>query len=338
MTQSIPRPRMAIAELQPGDRVEDEVYRVAQKDLRTTSSGSLYIHAIVADRTGQMVARMWNASQKLYDSMPEGGLFYFHGRVDSYKGKPQFIIEGIRAVEEGTVDPADFLPTTPQDVEALWERTKTILRTLENADLKALIGRFVNDGDFQAGFKRAPAATQNHHAYLGGLLEHTLNMLELALLVTPRYPQVSRDLVLAGIFLHDAGKVQELAYDTNIQYTNEGNLIGHLVQAVLWVHEHARQLEQETGRSFPSEIETALEHIILAHHGKYEFGSPKLPATGEAVMIHYLDNLDAKLKMVFDAIESDADDSSDWTSFIYALETRVFKPDVMGTRRPPTER
>ena len=150
--------------------------------------------------------------------------------------------------------------------------------------------------------------------------------------------EVSRDLALAGIFLHDAGKVQELAYNTNIQYTNEGNLIGHLVQAVLWVHEHARQLEQETGRPFPSEIETALEHIILAHHGKYEFGSPKLPATGEAVMIHYLDNLDAKLKMVFDAIESDADDSSDWTSFIYALETRVFKPDVMGIRRPPTER
>jgi 3'-5' exoribonuclease len=329
---------MAIADLQPGDRVEDEVYRVAQKDLRTTSSGSLYIHAVVADRTGQMVARLWNASQGLYDSMPEGGLLYFHGRVDSYKGKPQFIIEGVHAVEEGAVDPADFLPTTPQDVEAMWERTKGILRTIENGELRALIARFVNDKSFQAGFKRAPAATQNHHAYLGGLLEHTLNLLELAVLITPRYPDVSRDLVLAGIFLHDAGKVGELVYDTNIAYTNEGNLLGHLVQAVLWVHEHARQIEQETGQPFPAEIETALKHIILSHHGKFEYGSPKLPATAEAVMIHYLDNLDAKLDMVFGAIEADTDDSSDWTSFIYPLETRVFKPDVMGIRRPPGER
>lgn len=334
MSGPVPRPRMFIADLQAGDRVEDQVYRIAQKELRTTSAGSLYVHAVLADRTGQMVARMWNATQKLYDSMPEGGLLHLQGRVDSYKGRPQFIIEGIRSVQDGSVDPSDFLPTTSLDVDKMWERTKQILRTIENADLKALLARFVNDPQFESGFKRAPAATQHHHAYLGGLLEHTLNLLELALLAAPRYPGVSRDLLLAGLFLHDAGKVWELAYATNIAYTNEGNLLGHLVQGTLEVDRAARALEREQGRPFPPAIETALKHIILAHHGRYEFGSPRLPATPEAVMIHYLDNLDAKLNMVFNAIESDTDEASDWTSFVYPLETRVFKPDVMGARNP----
>lgn len=328
-------PRLTLAELQPGQRVEEAIFRIAQKDLRTTSNGSLYIHAVLADGTGQMLGRMWNATQAIFDSIPEGGLLHVRGRVENYKGNRQFIIDGVRAVEPGSVDPRDFLPATKHDADVLWNEVKEILRTVTHQDLRALLGRYVNDADFVGRFKRAPAATQMHQAYLGGLLEHTRNLLRLAAAVCPLYPQVSRDLVLTGILLHDAGKVRELAYETNFEYTNEGQLVGHIVLCVLEMREKIRALEQETGRPFPRDVELALQHIILAHHGKYEFGSPRLPATPEAFVVHYLDNLDAKIAMCFEAIEGDPDASSDWTPFVRAIETRVFKPDVLGIRPPP---
>ncbi len=324
--------RRDIADLKPGERIEDQIYRIAQKELRTTSNGSLYIHAVLADATGQILARMWNASQQIHDSMPEGGFLRFRGRVESYRGSPQFIIDGIRVAEPGSFEPSDFLPATAADVTRMWEEVKQILRSIENHDLLALVGKFVNDEQFVTGFKRAPAAVAMHHAWLGGLLEHTLNVMRLASVICPLYPKVSQDLVLAGVFLHDAGKVRELAYETNFEYTNEGQLIGHITQAAIWIHDQCREVARETGQPFPHDIEMALLHIILAHHGKYEFGSPRLPATAEAVMIHYLDNLDAKLNMVFEAIENDPDAASDWTGFVRSLETRVFKPSVMGAR------
>lgn len=327
MAKTDASPHHAIAELQAGERLEDEIYLVVQKDLRTTSNGSLYIHAVLADRTGQIVARMWNASRQIYDSLPDSGLIYVTGRVESYKGKPQFIIDGVRSVDQRAVDPSDFLPSTSRDVEEMWRRVKEVLRGVKNPDLLALLAKFIKDDEFAATFKRAPAARSNHHAYLGGLLEHTLNVLELAALVLPRYPEVSTDLVLAGVFLHDAGKTAELSSTTSFAYTNEGQLVGHIVQTAVWVHERSRQVEAETGKPFPADLLATLQHIIVAHHGRYEFGSPKLPATAEAIMVHYLDNLDAKLAMVFEAIESDLDESSDWTGWVPALETRVFKPD-----------
>jgi len=335
MTKGQLRTHRAVADLQAGQRLEDEVYLVIQKDLRTTTNGGLYIHAVLADQSGQIVARMWNASREIYDSMPDSGLMRVTGRVESYKGKPQFIIDGLRTVEPGKFDPSDFLPTTTRDVEQMWERVKTILRGVKNPDLLALLGKFINDQEFVAAFKRAPAARTNHHAFLGGLLEHTLNVLELALVVLPRYPAVSADLVLTGVFLHDAGKTAELSYATSFAYTNEGQLLGHIVQTAMWIDRKARQLEIEQGRPFPPDLLAALQHIIVAHHGRYEFGSPKLPATAEAIMVHYLDNLDAKLAMVFGAIDSDLDEASDWTDWVPALETRVFKPDPTRPRGTP---
>jgi 3'-5' exoribonuclease len=335
MPKSETRSRHAVAELQAGERLEDELYLVVQKDLRTTTNGSLYIHAVLADRSGQVVARMWNATRGIYDSMPASGLIYVHGRVESYKGKPQVILDGVRTVEEGKVDPADFLPMTQRDVEQMWSRAKEVLRNVKNADLLALLAKFVNDDEFVLAFKRAPAARMNHHAYLGGLLEHTLNLLELALVVLPRYPDVSADLVLTGVFLHDAGKTTELSCTSSFAYTNEGQLVGHIVQTAVWVAQKARELEAERGEPFPADLLAALQHIIVAHHGRYEFGSPKLPATAEAVMVHYLDNLDAKLTMMFEAIEADLDESRDWTDWVPALETRVFKPDPS---KPKAER
>lgn len=329
MSPERPEPRRTISELQPGDRVDEQVFLIAQKDLRTTANGGLYIHAVLADRTGQMLGRMWNANQSVYESMPDGGLLNVYGRVESYKGKPQFIIDGVRAVDKNSVDPSDFLPASQYDVETMWNRVLEILRGVKNADLKNLLARFVKDTEFVIKFKRAPAARTNHHAFLGGLLEHTLGLMELALVVLPRYPRVSSDLVLTGLFLHDCGKTAELGFDTAFHYTDSGQLLGHIVQATIWIAQRAKEVEQQTGKPFPPEILNALQHIIVSHHGKYEYGSPKLPASPEAMMVHYLDNLDAKLTMMFSAIDSDVDESSDWTAWVQALETKVYKPDVM---------
>lgn len=324
--ESATRPALRrIATLQPGDFLEDAIYLVKQKDLRTTNNGSLYIHLVLTDSTGELLSRMWNASQAIFESIPDGGPVAVRGRVETYKGHLQFILSGVRAVEPGAVNLADFLPTTQHDVEKMWARIKEILRTIRNPDLLVLLSKFIHDAAFAEAFKKAPAARSNHHAFLGGLLEHTLNLLELAVLVLPRYPQVNADLVLAGLFLHDAGKTAELETSAGFGYTDDGQLIGHIVRCCVWIDERARQIARETGRPFPAELLAALTHIIVSHHGKYEFGSPKLPATAEAYVVHYLDNLDAKLNMVFTAIASDPDPTSGWTSWVQALETRVYK-------------
>ncbi|MGE3181460.1 MAG: 3'-5' exoribonuclease YhaM family protein [Phycisphaerae bacterium] len=332
MTMPANARKQNIVHLEAGQRIDEEIYRIAQKDLRTTTNGSLYIHSVLADATGEMLARIWNASQELYDSMPEGGFMRFRGRVENYKGHRQFIIDGMRIVAEHEVDPTEFLPATKKNVEQMWSRTKEILRSIENPHLIALVAEFVNDERFVRSFKNAPAAVTNHHAYLGGLLEHTLNLLELVVLIAPRYPEVSRDLLLVSIFLHDSGKTAELGYSTNFTYTNEGQLIGHITLAVIWVAEKIRIIEDRTNEPFPVDLANAVKHIILAHHGRYEYGSPRLPAMAEAFFVHYIDNLDAKMNQVFAAIESDPDKESDWTGFVRALDTKIYKPDVMGIR------
>jgi 3'-5' exoribonuclease len=323
-----PDKRVRLSDLEVGQRVDELILLVNQKELRQSNTGSLYIRATLSDPTGQIEARMWDASQTIFESLPSRGVIAVRGRMESYRGKPQFIIDAVRAIEEGQYDPADFLPTTKQDVEAMWSRVKEILRTVRNPALLQLVGRFVNDKQFADGFRQAPAARTNHHAYLGGLLEHTLNLLEMALLLLPRYPRVDADLVLVGLFLHDIGKIRELRRDTSFDYSDEGQLVGHILQGALWVHDKVRQLEAESGEPFDRGLLTRLTHIIAAHHGKYEFGSPRLPATPEAFMVHYLDNLDAKLNMVFNTADLSTDPESNWTSWMPALETRVFKPSV----------
>jgi 3'-5' exoribonuclease len=327
--------RRNVASLEAGELLEDEIFLVSQKELRTTNNGGLYIHAVLVDKTGEILARMWNASKDIYLSIPERGFARFRGRVESYKGKPQFIIDGIRPAEPHEIDMADFMPATQRDIEQMWERLKQILRGVKNRHLLALAAKFINDEQFVAGFKQAPAATKNHHAFVGGLLEHTLSLLELALVVIPRYPHVSLDLVLVGILLHDAGKMRELSCNAGFDYTTEGKLVGHIVLGVLWLHEKAREMEAQTREPFPIEIENALKHIILAHHGKYEFGSPRLPATMEAVAVHYLDNLDAKLQQFQFEIERDIDQHDEWTAYMPSLATKIYKPDVMGIRPKP---
>lgn len=325
-------PHRFINELRAGERIEDEVFLIRSKDLRTTTQGSLYVHAILTDRTGHLVARQWQATEAGFLEMPEGGFMRFKGRVENYKGNLQFIIDGMRPAESGSFDIADFLPTTEHDMDKMWQRLVEILRGIKHPDLKGLIEAFLADDALMTAFRRAPAAATMHHAYIGGLLEHTSHLLEVALRAIPLYPKLSLDLVLAGLFLHDIGKSKELSYETNIGYTDEGQLIGHITQAAIWITKKADEVSAQTGQPFPQHLLWVLQHIVLSHHGEYQFGSPKLPAIPEAAAVHYLDNLDAKVNMFLAEIENDPDPASHWTNYNRALETKIFKPDLMGTR------
>lgn len=324
--------RRFVNELRAGERLEDAVFLIRSKDLRTTTQGGLYIHAILTDRKGELVARHWQATDAMFQQMPEGGFMRFKGRVENYKGNLQFIIDAMRPAEPESFDIADFLPTTEQDIGKMWNRVVEILGGIKHPQLAALMQEFLSDEELMVRFRRAPAAAVMHHAYVGGLLEHTWILLELALRAIPLYPKLSLDLVLTGLFLHDIGKAAELTYDTVIGYSDDGQLVGHITQAVLWIDKKADAIGARTGKAFSEPLRSMLQHIVLSHHGKFEFGSPKLPAIPEAAAIHYLDNLDAKIQMFTAEIENDPDVVSHWTKYNRALETKIFKLDVMGTR------
>ncbi|GAF90624.1 unnamed protein product, partial [marine sediment metagenome] len=210
--------------------------------------------------------------------------------------------------------------------EQMFEEVKAIVGRIKHRQLKALVGEFLADSELMEKFRNAPGGVKLHHDYIGGLLEHTHNMLRVAVAILPLYPDVQADLVLVGIFLHDIGKTEELAYDMGLSYTDSGQLIGHITKSFLMVNQKADALAAK-GTPIDESILDALGHIILSHHGQYEFGSPKLPATAEAFMVYYIDDLDAKISQVTSAIDSEQGDSN-WTGWKNALQTRLYRKRI----------
>jgi 3'-5' exoribonuclease len=247
------------------------------------------------------------------------------GKVQLFQGALQVILNQLDRVDSGKVELADFLPHTEQDVSKLYERLRGFLMKLGNPHLRALAECFLMDADFVRAFCRAPAGVRVHHAYLGGLLEHVVTLLDAADRLAPLYPDLDRDLLLMGIFLHDVGKVRELTYDRAFAYSDEGQLIGHLVIGVEMLNEQVKRVADLTGEAFPTELLLRLKHLILSHHGTYEFGSPKLPMTPEAIALHHLDNFDAKLHVFTRDIREDRNATSAWTPFNASLQRRLYK-------------
>jgi len=307
------------------EQTVDQIFLVRDKDLRTTKGGDLYVVCTLCDRTGQISARLWQASQRIFESIPTDGFLRVKGRVDEYRGERQLIIDSCRPVPAEKVDLADYMPVTELDVEAMWSELLEILRGIKDKHLRLLVKKFVEDRELVPAFKKSPAAMQMHHPFIGGLLEHTLNVARNAKALLPLYPQLNADLVLAGVFLHDIGKTAELTAGTSITYTDRGRLVGHITIEVIWLHDKAREVAEETGEAIPEKTLMLLEHILLSHHGEHEFGSPKLPAIPEAFFIHYLDNLDAKIFMTTHQIADHHDAEATFTSFNRQLQTRLYK-------------
>ncbi len=303
----------------------DEVYLVTDKQLRANKNGNLYLQAELRDRTGAISARMWNATEHHFRGFEEGDFVRIKGKVQLFQGSLQVIMTQLDRQAADQVSLGDFLPRTEQDVGRLFERLRTLLLRLENPHLRALAECFLMDAPFVDAFCKVPAGIRNHHAYLGGLLEHVTTLLEAADRLTPLYPEINRDLLLMGIFLHDVGKVRELSYDRVFGYTDEGQLFGHLVIGVAMLEEKVRQVPDLTGEPFPTELLLRLKHMILSHHGTYEFGSPRLPMTPEAIALHHLDNFDAKVHSFTRDIRQDRNGSSAWTPYNQATQRRLFK-------------
>ena len=314
-----------INEIEPGLTIDD-VYMVKEPILRSTTRGDLYIAMFLADRTGQLNGRMWQASEEVYRSLPKPGFIHIRGRSELYQNNLQVVVNNVTIVDTANVCLDDFLARTKGNIDQMFEGLKKNLALIKNPQLKALVARFLADNELMEKFRNAPGGTSLHHNYLGGLLEHTCNMMKVAVAILPLYPDLQPDLVLAAIFLHDMGKTAELSYDMAFSYTDAGQLMGHITQGLLMVNQKADALAAK-GTPIDKVVLEALGHIILSHHGKFEFGSPKLPATPEAFMVYYIDDLDAKLNQVTAAIENETGDSN-WTGWQRALTTRLYRKRI----------
>jgi 3'-5' exoribonuclease len=329
--------RRYVQQMGDGDTVE-EVYLITDKQLRANRNGNLYLQVELRDRTGSISARLWNAGEQLFRSFDTGDFLMVRGKVQLFQGALQMILSHVVRVESEKVNLSDFLPHTEHDVSKLLERLRVILLRLENPHLRALVECFLMDEAFLHDFSHAPAGVRNHHAYVGGLLEHVVTLLDAADRLLPLYPELDRDVLLAGVFLHDIGKVRELSYGKAFGYTDEGQLVGHLVIGVEMLNEKAKKVPELTGEPFPEELLLRLKHLIISHHGSYEFGSPKLPMTAEAIALHHLDNFDAKVHSFTRDIREDPNPTSAWTPFNQALQRRLFKgaADLSEARYSPT--
>ena len=311
-----------INQLQAGVQIDD-VYMISQAILRSTTRGDLYIAMFLGDKTGKVNGRMWQANEEIFNSLPKEGFIRIIGRSEIYQNALQIVADRISVVPNEQVALADYLPRTEKNTEQMFDDIKKILSKIKNTHIRALLKEFFLDKELMKNFCTAPAAMQNHHAYLGGLLEHTHNMLNVAEAILPFYRQAQADLVLAGIFLHDMGKTQELSYQMAFGYTDSGQLLGHIVQTAIMIDQKADSAA-DVGQPIDEDILTSLQHIVLAHHGQYEFGSPKLPATMEAFLVGYLDNIDAKMNQVAERTQNDPGDT-DWTGYIKSLESRLYR-------------
>ena len=311
-----------INKVEPGETIDD-IYLVRDPILRSTTRGDLYIAMFLCDRTGQLNGRMWQANETVYKSIPKPGFVRVQGRSELYQNNLQIIVNSISAVEPEHVNIDDFLARTKKNISQMFEEVTKIAGQIKNPQLSAIVKSFLADDALMEKFRNSPGGMKLHHSYIGGLLEHVHNMLKVALAVLPMYPNLQADLVLAGIFLHDIGKTEELSYDLAFAYTNQGQLLGHIVQSVLMVNQKANAL-RAGGTKIDQETIDTLEHLIVAHHGQYEFGSPRLPAMPEAFMICFIDDLDAKINMSEAAIEEE-DGDENWTAWKNALQTRLYR-------------
>jgi 3'-5' exoribonuclease len=314
--------RLWLAAVRENDSVQGS-YLVREKRMGTTRSGEPFISLVLADRTAEVEAKVWERAEELSGLFQQGEVIEIEGRAGSYRGRIQITVSRLGPATERT-DPALFLESSAKDPAAMLRSLRGLLRDIRQENLKALVERFLNDRRFVSLFKQAPAAKNFHHGYLGGLLEHTLSVCRMSQQAAEQYPELDRDLLMTGAFLHDIGKIRELIFDLHIDYSDEGRLLGHLVLGVAMLDEKLAGL-----KTFPDELAIRLKHMLLSHHGEYEFGSPKRPKFLEAYALHLIDDLDAKMNGLSRFMERDRREGT-WTDFNRLFERYFLK----GKTRP----
>jgi 3'-5' exoribonuclease len=287
---------------------------VAGKQVKPKKNGEPYLALTFADRTGHIEAKMWDGVPEAMDTFEQDDFVKVRGLLNKYNGRFQLTVHKVRRMEESEIQYADYLPKTTKDVDQLWSTVAQFVDGFKNPHLKALLQAFIADPEIERAYKNAPAAKTLHHAFIGGLLDHVVSLLTLCDLVSRNYPQVDRDLVMTGAFLHDIGKIHELSYARSFTYTTQGQLLGHMIIELEMLHHKLAAMPE-----FPPELKILLEHMIISHHGHYEFGSPKLPMFPEALLLHYLDDLDSKMESMRAHFQREESMDSDWTSYNVSL-------------------
>ena len=311
-----------VRDIKEGIDVRDS-YLVKEKNLGTTRRGEPFLSLVIADRTGEIQAKVWEEAEALSSLFGEGDVIKIRARAGSFRGQLQMTVSDLEVSKK--IDPSLFMETSPRDIEEMVKSLRKILNRINNVHLKSLIDRFLADHKFMSQFKSAPAAKRFHHSYLGGLLEHTLSVCQLAVLVCEHYHELDKDLLVVAAFLHDIGKTKEMRWDFLIEYTDQGRLLGHITLGSMMLDEKLAMI-----REFPQDLAVRLRHLILSHHGVYEFGSPKRPKFLEAFALHLIDDLDAKIVGLGDYMKRDKNEGA-WTGYHHLFERFFLKGGIIAT-------
>ncbi|MGA6924347.1 MAG: HD domain-containing protein [Desulfosarcina sp.] len=312
-----------VSDLAAGSAI-DEVFLLIERNMAHKKDGNSFLTVTLADRTGQIKGVVWDQVERLAAAAAEGDFVHVRAQVGEYRGGLQLVVKDMAHVPADQVDAGDFLAVTTRDVTKMFGRLKEMTERMQTPHLKALFEAFWADESFVAAYIRAPAAKRMHHAYIGGLLEHTLSMAVLAETIAGHYGGVDRDLLLAGVILHDVGKTRELEYTRRIDYTDEGRLLSHIVIGLSMLDERLKQV-----LDFPEEQARLLKHMIVSHHGERAFGSPEPPKTVEAVLLNYIDEMDSRVNSIREYVAKDTSDGS-WTPYHRLLERHFYKGPGAG--------
>lgn len=293
-------------------------FALSSLSVREKKQGGQYLALALTDKTGTMEARMWDEIADALASCSEGCYVKVQGQISKYQGKFQITLQKMRNAAESEIDPADYLPATLFNIDEMWAELRGYVSQFANPELKRLVFAFLDDESIASSYRTAPAAKRLHHAWLGGLLEHVVTLVRVCLATAPFYPEVNPDLLVTGAILHDIGKIRELHWKNSFGYTLEGQLIGHINIAQGMLLEKVKELAP-----FPEKLRVLVEHMILSHHGKYEFGSPKLPMTAEALLLNVLDDLEAKMQVLrneFAAAEASGKSAGEMTEWVRSMD------------------
>ena len=317
-----------VSQIHKNSHVEG-TFLVKEKHMGVTKSGVPYLSLKLMDRTGDINGRMWEEAVSYDQIFGKDDFITISGRSSLYQGGMQVVISDLKKCGKNEVDVDDFLPTSALPREEMVQELKLIMEDIKDKFLKKLLALFFEDEEFVQLFTSAPAAKALHHVYLGGLLEHSLSMARLARMISDNYENVNRDLLIAGTILHDMGKIHELSFKRSFDYTDEGRLLGHITIAVEMIEKKINAISD-----FPPELRMLLKHMILSHHGDYGYGSPKRPKTVEALMLYYIDDLDAKVNGFQQFIGKSGDGQSNWSEFHKLFERFLFKKTYTSVEAP----
>lgn len=301
-----------------GESIND-VYLVKTKKSDITKTGKPYDKLVLSDKTGSVDAMIWDPNSPGIDDFDALDYILVNAVVNNYQGANQLNIKRVRKCHEGEYNPADYLPVSERDIEEMWQEFTAYIDTVKNPYLHKLLELFfVEDSNFIASFKKSSAAKSVHHGFVGGLLEHSLSVTNMCNYYAKAYPMLKRDLLISVAMLHDIGKIKELSEFPQNDYTDEGQLLGHIVMGAHFVMERMESIPD-----FPAKLSSEVTHCILAHHGEYEFGSPKKPALMEAVAIHFADNTDAKMETMKEAFSATTE--TGWLGFNRLIDSNIRK-------------